>query len=465
MPESVEIKKTNKYEIDMTEGPIFKKMLKFALPLMFSGLLQLLFSAADIIVVGRFAGDEALAAVGAAGSAVYLVVTVLIGLSMGVNVTVARAYGANSDKDIHEAVHTSICLAVIGGVIMAIVGLMVSRTLLELMGTPAEILPLSKKYMDILYAGIPVMALYNFGSGIFRARGDTKRPLYFLVIAGVLNVILNLFFVIVMHLAVVGVALATVLSQVVSMSLILGTLMREKGPFRLEFRSLRLYGSKVKPILVIGVPSGIQGMLFSASNMVIQSGINAFGKIVMAGSSAAASIEGFTFVAMDACTQSGMTFTSQNMGAGKIERIPMVFRRAVLMVTAAGLIMGGLSYIFGRPLLSIYTQNPEVVEQGMIRLMFLCLPYFLCGIQNTIPGVIRGMGYSIVTTIITIVGVCGLRVLWIRTICQLPQCGTIEWVYASFAAAWIITAIANYIYYKIVYRKTLIRYDLEAASA
>ena len=466
MAREIEIKdKPKKYEIDMTNGPIFKKMLKFAIPVMFSGLLQLLFSAADIIVVGRFAGDEALAAVGASSSPVHLVVTLLIGLSMGVNVTTARAYGAGKPKDISESVHTAITLALIGGFILSIVGLLVCETLLRIMGTPEEILPLSKKYMDILFIGIPVMALYNFGSGIFRARGDTRRPLYYLVAAGIINVGLNLFFVIVFKLAVVGVALATVLSQIVSMSLIIGTLMRDKGPFRLEIKKLRLYRSRAKLMLVIGIPTGIQGMLFSVSNMVIQSSINSFGKIVMAGSSASASLEGFTFVSMDACAQSAMTFTSQNIGAGKIERIPLVFRTAVTMVIAGGLIMGNLTYLFGRPLLSIYTENPAVVEQGMIRLLFMCVPYFFCGLMNTIPGVIRGMGYSIVTTIVTIIGVCGLRVAWICTVCKLPQCSTIQWVYASFGVAWVITALAHYIYYKIAYKKTLKQYIMKTASA
>ncbi len=466
MSSNIEVKdKTKKYEMDMTSGPIMRKMLRFAVPVIFSGLLQLLFNAADIIVVGRFAGDEALAAVGASSAPLNLVVTLLIGISMGVNVTVARAYGAGREREISEAVHTAITLALIGGVILAIVGLTVCTSLLKITGTPDEILPLSRKYMNILFAGIPIMALYNFGAGIFRARGDTKRPLYYLMAAGVINVCLNLFFVIVVKLAVVGVALATVLSQILSMSLIIGTLMREKGPFKLEIRKLRLYKSKVKPIIIIGVPTGIQGMLFSVSNMVIQSSINSFGKIVMAGSSASASIEGFTFVAMDACSQTAVTFTSQNMGAGKLDRIPLVFRNAVTMVAVAGFVLGNLTYTFGRPLLGIYTQNPAVVDQGMIRLLFMCVPYFICGIMNTIPGVIRGMGYSIVTTVVTIIGVCGLRILWIGTVCQMPQFSTIEWVYASYAMSWVITAIAHYIYYKIVYRKTVKTYAKEAASA
>ena len=457
--------RSSKYEIDMTNGPILKKMLRFAIPVMFSGLLQLLFNAADIIVVGRFAGDEALAAVGASSSPVNLIVTLLIGLSTGVNVTVAKAYGAGREKDISDSVHTAMLLAVIGGILMAVIGLLSCHWLLRVTGTPDEIVPLSSQYMNILFIGIPVMALYNFGSGIFRARGDTRRPLYFLLAAGILNICLNLIFVIVFHLAVVGVALATVLSQIVSMSLIVGTLMRDKGAFRLEIKKLRLHRSKMKPILVIGVPAGIQGMLFSISNMAIQSSINSFGKIYMAGSSASASLEGFTFVGMDAFTQSAVSFTSQNIGAGKVERVPLVFRTAVTLVTAAGLILGILTYSFGRPLLSIYTNNPAVIDAGMIRMLFLCVPYFLCGIQNVIPGTARGMGYSIVPTFITVIGVCALRIVWIATVCQLPGCSTIHWVYASYPFSWTVTAVSHYIYYKIAYSKTLKEFRKDAAIA
>ena len=466
MAKNIEVRdRSSKYEIDMTNGPILKKMLRFAIPVMFSGLLQLLFNAADIIVVGKFAGDEALAAVGASSSPVNLIVTLLIGLSTGVNVTVAKAYGAGREKDISDSVHTAILLAIIGGFLMAVIGLLSCTWLLKVTGTPQEILPLSRKYMNILFIGIPIMALYNFGAGIFRARGDTKRPLYYLLAAGVLNVGLNLIFVIVFHLAVVGVALATVLSQIVSMSLIIGTLMKEKSAFRLELRKLKLHRSKVKPILVIGVPAGIQGMLFSVSNMAIQASINSFGKIYMAGSSASASLEGFTFVAMDAFTQSAVSFTSQNIGAGKTERVPMVFRTAVTLVSVAGLALGILTYSFGHTLLGIYTDNPAVVDAGMIRLLFLCVPYFLCGIQNVIPGTVRGMGYSIVPTFITVIGVCALRIIWIATVCQLPGCTTIEWVYASYPFSWAVTAVSHYIYYKIAYKKTLKQFRADAAAA
>ena len=457
--------RSSKYEINMTEGPILKKMLRFAVPVMLSGLLQLLFNAADIIVVGRFAGDEALAAVGAAGSPVNLIITLLIGLSTGVNVTVARACGAGREKDISDSVHTAILLALIGGAAMAIAGLLSCSWLLRITGTPDEILPLSRQYMDILFMGIPVMALYNFGAGIFRARGDTKRPLYYLMAAGILNVCLNLIFVIVFHLAVVGVALATVLSQTVGMCLIISTLMRETGAFRLELKKLKLHRSKTKAILLIGIPAGIQGMLFSISNMAIQSSINSYGKIYMAGSSAASSLEGFTFVAMDAFTQSAVSFTSQNIGAGKVERVPMVLRTAVTLVTAAGLTFGLLTYFFGRPLLGIYTKNPAVIDAGMVRLLFLCVPYFLCGIQNVIPGTARGMGYSVVPTLITVIGVCALRIVWIATVCQLPACSSIQWVYASYGFSWTVTSISHYIYYRFAYKKTLKEFGHKAAAA
>ncbi|MBQ2304882.1 MAG: MATE family efflux transporter, partial [Firmicutes bacterium] len=287
-----EPRKLGKNEIDMTSGPLVSKMLKFAIPLVLSGLLQLLFNAADLVVVGRFAGSASLAAVGAAASPVNMVVCLLIGLSTGVNVVVARAVGAGREKDIHEAIHTAILVAMIGGLILVLVGLAVSEPLLRFTKTPEEVLPLAKTYQDILFIGIPIMAVYNFGSAIFRARGDTKRPLIFLSVAGALNVALNLMFVIVFHLAVVGVALATVLSQVVSTTMILITLSREKGPFKLELQKLRLHKSKLIPILRMGIPAGIQGMMFSVSNLVVQSFINAFGKTVMAASSAASSLEG-----------------------------------------------------------------------------------------------------------------------------------------------------------------------------
>ena len=448
-----ETRKLGKNDIDMTEGPLLKKMLKFAVPLVLSGLLQLLFHAADLVVVGRFAGSSSLAAVGAAASPVNMVVCLLIGLSTGVNVVVARSIGAGKYKDIHEAIHTSILLAVIGGTILIFVGLAVSEPLLRFTNTPAEILPMAKTYQDILFIGIPIMAVYNFGSAIFRARGDTKRPLMFLSVAGALNVGLNLVFVIVFKLAVVGVALATVLSQVVSTTLILITLSREEGPFKLDLRKLRIYKSKLIPILRMGIPAGIQGMMFSVSNLVVQSFINSFGKTVMAASSAATSLESFTFIVIDAFGQTSVSFTSQNMGAARYDRIKKIFRLALLLGCGVGEAMGLLTYFFGEPLLGIYSTDPAVIEQGMIRLFWMCVPYAVCAFMNIVPGSLRGMGYSMFPTIATMVGACVLRILWLETVCTLPQCSSIEWVWAAYLVTWAITGIAQYVYYKIAYKK------------
>ncbi len=448
-----EPRKLGKNEIDMTSGPLVSKMLKFAIPLVLSGLLQLLFNAADLVVVGRFAGSASLAAVGAAASPVNMVVCLLIGLSTGVNVVVARAVGAGREKDIHEAIHTAILVAMIGGLILVLVGLAVSEPLLRFTKTPEEVLPLAKTYQDILFIGIPIMAVYNFGSAIFRARGDTKRPLIFLSVAGALNVALNLVFVIVFHLAVVGVALATVLSQVVSTTMILITLSREKGPFKLELKKLRIHKSKLIPILRMGIPAGIQGMMFSVSNLVVQSFINAFGKTVMAASSAASSLEGFTFIVIDSFAQTSVSFTSQNMGAGKFDRIKKVFRMSVLLGCGIGEVFGLVTYFFGEPLLGIYSTDPAVIEQGMIRLFWMCLPYAVCAFMNIVPGSVRGMGYSIFPTVATMVGACVLRIVWLETVCTLPQCSGIEWVWAAYLVTWAITGVAHYVFYRIVYKK------------
>ena len=448
-----EPRKLGKNDIDMTSGPLLKKMLKFAIPLVLSGLLQLLFHAADLVVVGRFAGSASLAAVGAAASPVNMVVCLLIGLSTGVNVVVARSIGAGRYQDIHEAIHTAILLAVIGGTILIFVGLAVSEPLLRFTNTPDEVLPMAKTYQDILFIGIPIMAVYNFGSAIFRARGDTKRPLMFLSVAGVLNVGLNLIFVIVFKLAVVGVALATVLSQVVSTTLILVTLSREEGPFKLELKKLRIYKSKLIPILRMGIPAGLQGMMFSVSNLVVQSFINSFGKTVMAASSAATSLESFTFIVIDAFSQTSVSFTSQNMGAARYDRIKKIFRLALLLGCGTGEVMGLLTYFFGEPLLGIYSTDPAVIEQGMIRLFWMCVPYAVCAFMNVVPGSVRGMGYSMFPTIATMIGACVLRIVWLETVCTLPQCSGIEWVWAAYLVTWTITGITHYIFYRIVYKK------------
>ena len=447
------MKQLHKNEIDMTTGPILRKMLIFAIPVVFSGLLQFFFNAADVMVVGRFAGDEALAAVGVSSSPTHLVVNVLIGMGTGVNVVVARAFGAGREKDISQAVHTSVLLSIIGGVIVAIIGLVFSEKLLLVMGTDAEVLPLAKEYLDIIFMGTPILAMYNFGAAILRAKGDTKRPLYYLSFAGVLNVLLNLYFVIVLKLGVKGVAMSTVLSQILSAILVLGCLRREEGAFKLELKKLGLTWSKVKPIMVIGIPTGIQGMLFSVSNMAVQSSINAFGKIFMAGSSAASSIEAFTFISMDGFSQSAVSFTSQNIGAGKNERVPQILKISTICTSIAGLSMGILSFVFGRYLLGIYSPNPAVIDAGMVRLMYISAPYFLCGTMNVIASVIRGMGYSVIPTITTLIGVCAFRIVWLAGIAKIPQASSIAWVYLAYPVSWLITALTLYLYFRHVYAK------------
>lgn len=445
-----------KNEIDMTTGPILKKMLMFAIPVVLTGLLQFFFNAADVMVVGRFAGDEALAAVGVSGAPTHLVVNLLIGMGTGVNVVVARAFGAGKEKEISQAVHTAILLSLIGGAVVTVVGLFSSEWLLLVMGTGEDVLPLAKDYLDIIFIGAPIMALYNFGAAILRGRGDTRRPLLYLAMAGMLNVALNLYFVIVLHLGVRGVALATVLSQILSATLVIRCLMREQGAFRLQLKKLGLTWSKVKPIMIIGIPTGIQGMLFSVSNMAVQSSVNSFGKIFMAGSSAASSIEAFTFISMDGFSQSAVSFTSQNMGAGKLDRVPMILKTAVICTTVSGLLMGLMSFGFGRQLLGIYSRNPAVIEAGMVRLLYIAAPYFLCGIMNVVAGVIRGMGYAMVPTIITLIGVCGFRIIWLEAIAKIPQTSSIAWVFLSYPVTWLITALVLYAYFRSIYAKNKI---------
>lgn len=445
--------KKQRHAIDMTEGHVLKKMLLFTLPLMGSSILQLMFNAADIIVIGRFAGDDSLAAVGATSSLINLLVNLFVGLSIGANVLTARYYGARQDKDVSRTVHTSVMLSIVCGSALAVIGIVISKFVLGLMGTPDEILPLSALYMRIYFAGMPAMMLYNFGAAVLRAKGDTARPLMYLATAGVLNVVMNMFFVIVLHMDVAGVALATSLSQCVSAALIIRCLSRETDAFRLHKRLLHIDKRKLKLILEIGLPAGFQGVLFALSNVIIQSSINSYGKYVMAGSAASSNLENFTYFGMNAFSQAAISFTSQNVGAGKYDRVRKVLLCAVSCVIVTGVCLGGLTYIFGRPLLGIYTTSPTVVDEGMKRLMFICLPYFLCGLMDTMTGMIRGLGYSIVPMVTSLMGACVLRIAWILTVCQLPAFHHIEYVYVSYPVTWIITTAAHVLCYVIIRRK------------
>ena len=450
------------YEIDMCNGPLFGKILIFAVPLMLSGMLQLFFNAADIIVVGQFVGHTALAAVGSTGSLINLLVNVFVGLSVGTNVLVARYYGARDAKHLHETVHTSVLTSVLSGTALIVIGLILAEPLLTLMGTPDDVLDQAALYMRIYFVGMPASMLYNFGAAILRAVGDTKRPLYFLFISGIVNVILNLVLVLVFHLGVAGVAIATVTSQVISAVLVALCLIKTDAPYRLELKKLRIHKSKLLEIIKIGLPAGMQGAVFSISNVLIQSSINSFGSTVMAGSTAASNIENFVYTAMNALYQTALSFTGQNVGGGKYKRIGKIMRICVLDVTAIGILLGGGAYLCGSTLLSIYTSDPQVIQYGLERMMFVCLPYFLCGIMDTLVGSLRGMGYSIMPMIVSLTGACALHIVWIMTIFQMNP--TLSTLFLSYPVSWFVTALAHFICYLIVHHRFMKKHAAEMAE-
>ncbi len=457
--------KKGSYEIDMVNGPLLGKIVRFAVPLGLSGILQLLFNAADIVVVGKFAGSTALAAVGSTSSLINLIVNLFIGLSIGANVLVARCYGAGQKKDLKEAVHTAITASLVCGAVLVVIGVTLARSLLFLMGSPPKVIDQAALYMRIFFLGMPVNMLYNFGAAVLRAVGDTKRPLYFLLISGVVNVILNLFFVIVCHLGVAGVAIATVVSQVISAVLVILCLMKSDGPYRLEFKSLGVKKDKLLQMVKIGLPAGIQGAIFSISNVLIQSSINSFGDIAMAGSAAAANIEGFVYTGMNAFYQAALSFTGQNLGAGKPSRVKKIMVFCLLLVSGCGLVLGVGAYLLGRPLLGIYSSDAQVIEYGLERLAVICALYFLCGVMDVMVGMLRGMGYSIVPMIVSIVGVCGFRVGWIYTVFSLNR--SLFVLYLSYPVSWVITGGFHLICYFFLCRKVLrpkIRMEKQAVS-
>ena len=445
--------KRKSHEMDMCTGPILSKMLVFAIPLMLSSILQLLFNAADVIVVGRFAGDNALAAVGSTSSLVNLFVNFFMGLSIGANVLVARFYGAKQERALKETVHTAITISLISGVVLAIVGVFASPIILTWMDAPAEVLPLAATYLRVYFLGMPALMLYNFGAAILRAIGDTKRPLIYLSVAGVINVTLNLVFVIVFKWSVFGVALATTLSQIVSALLVLRCLVKEESSIHVDIKSLGINKDKIKKILQIGLPAGLQSVLFSFSNVLIQSSVNSFGATVVAGNSAAANIEGFAYVAMNAFYQSNLSFTSQNFGAGKYKRIDHILLVGQGCVIVVGLLAGGACYLFGPQLLTLYTTSEKVILAGMVRLSFIGLPYALCGIMDVMVGSLRGLGYTVFPMIVSLIGSCGLRIIWLQTIFRMDQFHQIEIVYIIYPITWIVTGLAHFITYMVVRRK------------
>lgn len=444
-----------KYEIDMCSGSVFGKMLFFALPLMCSSILQLLFNAADIVVVGRFAGDNALAAVGSNTALINLLTNIFVGLSVGSNVLTAQYYGAKKEDDLKETVHTSMLLSLYSGLLLTVVGLAGARGLLELMQAPPEVLDLAVLYLRIYFLGMASMMIYNFGSSILRAIGDTKRPLYYLFGAGVVNVALNLFFVIICHLGVAGVALATVISQTISAVLVVRCLIKEQGGIHLELKELAISKEKLGKIMRIGLPAGFQGTVFSLSNVVIQSSVNSFGNIAVAGNSAAANIEGFVYMAMNAFYQATISFTSQNYGARQYKRIYKILFAGELYVIVTGTLLGNLAVFFGNTLLGIYSSSAEVITAGMARLRIICTVYALCGIMDVLVGALRGIGYSIIPMIVSLIGACGLRLLWIATVFKIPEYHSLTTVYLSYPITWTITLIVHAVTFALAARKVL----------
>lgn len=445
--------KNNKYAMDMCEGPILKKMLLFALPLMASSLLQLLFNAADIIVVGRFAGDNSLAAVGSTTSIINLLVNLFIGLSVGANVLVARFFGAKREDELSATVHTAMTISIISGIVLTIIGVSGARVILTLMQTPENVLDLAVIYLRTYFLGMTAMMIYNFGAAILRAVGDTKRPLYFLMIAGVINVSFNLLFVIVFKWGVFGVGVATTISQVVSATFVIRCLLREQSGIQLRLKKLRIQKDVLLKILQIGLPAGFQGILFSLSNVFIQSSVNSFGATVVAGNSAAANIEGFIYVSTNAFHQAAISFTSQNYGAKKYDRINRIMFVAQGCTIVMGTVFGVGAVLMGPVLLSLYTTSAAVVEAGMLRLRMIGATYALCGVMDTMVGSLRGMGYSVVPMIFSLLGACATRILWLATVFQIEAFHTIETVYIIYPISWIITSIAHIITFIIVRKR------------
>lgn len=442
--------KKNKYEIDMCNGSIMDKLISFSLPLMLSSILQLMFNAVDIIVVGRFTGSQALAAVGSTTALISIFTNLFIGVSLGANVLAAGYYASGKDREMSEAVHTAITLALISGILMAFVGLGMSRPALELMGTPGDVIDQSVVYMRIYFMGMPFFMLYNYGAAILRAVGDTKRPLVFLCIAGLANVVLDLLLVIVIPLGVAGVAIGTVASQMISCILVLRCLYLTEGSYQLRFSKLSVKKVYLKRIFQVGIPAGIQSTVINFSNALLQSSVNSFGSTAMAGYTAANNILGFLYAAINAVTQACMSFTSQNYSVGKQKRMDRVLLDCMILSVCAAGIIGVGAYVFGSQILRIYTSEEEVIQCGLEILSITTVPYFLCGIMDLIPGALRGMGHSAVPMILSIIGTVGTRILWIYVF--FPHHRSLYFLFISYPGSWIITIVMQAVCFYFVRR-------------
>ena len=431
--------KKNKFEIDMCNGSIMDKLISFSLPLMVSGILQLAFNAVDIIVVGRFSGSQALAAVGSTTALINVFTNLFIGISLGANVLAARFYAAGKDREMSETVHTSITLALISGITMAVIGVLLAKWALEIMGTPDDVIGQSALYMRIYFMGMPFFMLYNYGAAILRAIGDTKRPLIFLIISGIANAALNMTLVIIFHMGVAGVAIGTIISQLISCVLVLTCLYRSEGSYQLRFSKLKINGAYMEQIFQVGVPAGIQSTVINLSNALLQSSVNSFGSIAMAGYTAANNILGFLYMSVNSITQACMSFTSQNYGVGKLKRMDKVLRDCAILSISIAAVLGGLAYSFGPQILTVYTSDPKVINCGMEILAYTSITYFLCGIMDLFPGALRGMGYSAVPMVLSVIGTVGTRIVWVFGI--FPNHRSLSVLFVSYPVSWILTIV------------------------
>ena len=435
----------------MCNGTIMDKLISFSIPLMLSGILQLMFNAVDIVVVGRFSGSQALAAVGSTTALINVFTNLFIGISLGANVLAARYYAAGKTKDMSETVHTAIALALVSGVAMAVIGVVFARGALEIMGTPDDVIAKSTLYMQIYFCGMPFFMMYNYGAAILRAVGDTKRPLIFLIVSGVINAVLNLFLVIVFHLDVAGVGIATVISQLVSCILVLRCLHHTESSYQLHLAKLRIRSVYLKQIFEVGVPAGIQSTVINISNAMLQSSVNSFGSIAMAGYTASNNIFGFLYVSVNSFTQACMSFTSQNYGVKKLKRMDRVLIDCMILSVVVTLILGSSVYVFGPELLHIYSDQADVIQYGMEIFSYTTVTYFLCGLMDLFPGALRGMGYSTVPMILSIIGTVGVRIIWIYGL--FPSHRSLTFLFLSYPVSWIATIIMQVICFWFVRKK------------
>ena len=439
---------------NMLDGPLLPYIILYTIPIILTSLLQLLFNAADLVIVGRFCGSISVAAVGATGSITNLMVNFFIGLSVGAGVTVAHGLGSREDSVVHNTVHTALPMALLSGILLTFVGVAFSETFLRMMGTPETVLPLSAVYMKIYFAGITFTMVYNFCASILRAAGDTKSPLVFLSIAGVVNVVLNVFFVTMLHMNVAGVALATTISQGISAVLVVVALMKRTDPCRLDLKKMRFHRIQLVKMLRIGLPAGMQSSLFSISNVMIQSSINSFGDVLMSGNAAAGNIEGFVYASLNAFHQTAVNFIGQNAGARQYKRVSKTLAICLTCVCVTGLVLGALAYKFGPALLSLYiTDSQEAITWGMVRMSCICLLYFICGMMDVSTGALRGLGESFIPMVISVLGVCGIRIGWIMTIFQIPVFHTPQSLYISYPISWLATFLCQMAAFFYVYKK------------